>query len=140
MIEQPTKTVNGRRIIDMDKETMKIMKQWKLQQAQEMLKYGINTNSDNQLVFCTDKNKYLSINYPNNRMRNVQKRNGLKQITFHGLRHTHCSLLFSVGATIKEVQARLGHTDIQTTMNIYAHVTKEDKQGTANKFAQLMEN
>lgn len=59
-----------------------------------MLKYGINTNSDNQLVFCTDKNKYLSINYPNNRMRNVQKRNDLKQITVHGLRHTHCSLLF----------------------------------------------
>lgn len=30
MIEQSTKTVNGRRTIDMDEETMKIMKQWKL--------------------------------------------------------------------------------------------------------------
>jgi len=31
-------------------------------------------------------------------------------------------------ATIKEVQARLGHTDIQTMMNIYAHVIKEEKK------------
>lgn len=33
-----------------------------------------------------------------------------------------------MGASIKDVQARLGHTDIQTTMNIYAHVTKEEKK------------
>lgn len=69
-----------------------------------------------------------SINVPNDRMRNVQKRSGLKQITVHGLRHTHCSILFSMGASIKDVQARLGYTDIQTTMNIYAHVTREEKK------------
>lgn len=56
-------------------------------------------------------------------MRNVQKRNELKKITVHGLRHSHCSILFSMGETIKNVQAHLGHTDIQTTVNIYAHVT-----------------
>lgn len=61
-------------------------------------------------------------------MRNVQKRNGLKQITVHGLRHTHCSILFSMGASIKDVQARLGHTNIQTTMHICAHVTREEKK------------
>nr|WP_281244841.1 tyrosine-type recombinase/integrase [Gracilibacillus orientalis] len=31
-------------------------------------------------------------------------------------------LLFEAGASIKEVQARLGHKDIQTTMNVYTHV------------------
>jgi integrase len=39
-------------------------------------------------------------------------------------RHTHCSLLFEAGATIKEVQDRLCHIDMNTTMNIYAHVTE----------------
>ena len=43
-------------------------------------------------------------------------------------------------ASIKDVQARLGHTDIQTTMNIYAHVTREEKKDTADKFAKFMEN
>ncbi|MGO4938356.1 site-specific integrase [Fundicoccus sp. Sow4_H7] len=68
IIMQPTKTVNGRRIIDMDNDSMKLLKQWKM------------------------------------------------------------------------YQARLGHTDIQTTMNIYAHVTKEEKKDTADKFAKFMEN
>ena len=58
----------------------------------------------------------------------------------NGLRHTHCSILFSMGASIKDVQARLGHTDIQTTMNIYAHVKNEEKKDTADKFAKFMEN
>ena len=74
------------------------------------------------------------------RLRNVQKRNGLKQITVHRLRHTHCSILFSMEASIKDVQARLGYTDIQKTMNIYAHVTKEENKDTADKFAKFMEN
>ena len=44
------------------------------------------------------------------------------------------------GASIKDVQARLGHTNIQTTMNICAHVTREEKKDTADKFARFMEN
>ncbi|MGW6146822.1 hypothetical protein ACWFN4_04750 [Bacillus mycoides] len=34
----------------------------------------------------------------------VQKKYHLKQITTHGLRHTHCSLLFEAGTSIKDVQ------------------------------------
>jgi len=139
LIVQPTKTVNGRRVIDMDNDSMRILKQWKVYQAQFMLNLGHNSKSPDQLVFSNTKNSFISINKPNQRMRNVQKRHGLKEITVHGLRHTHCSILFSMGASIKDVQARLGHTDIQTTMNIYAHVTKEEKKDTADNFAKFME-
>ena len=45
-----------------------------------------------------------------------------------------------MGASIKDVQARLGHTNIQTTMNICAHVTREEKKDTADKFSKFMEN
>lgn len=50
----------------------------------------------------------------------------------------HCSLLFEAGASLKEVQDRLGHSDIQTTMNIYAHVSPEAKEETINKFGNFM--
>lgn len=46
------------------------------------------------------------------------------QITVHQLRHTHASLLFESGASLKDVQEKLGHADMQTTMNIYTHVTE----------------
>ncbi|EIP8069358.1 tyrosine-type recombinase/integrase, partial [Enterococcus faecalis] len=59
-------------------------------------------------------------------------------ITAHGFRHTHASLLFEAGATIKQVQERLGHADINTTLNIYTHVTKNAEKEVANLFSNFM--
>ena len=61
-----------------------------------------------------------------------------KQITIHQFRHTHASLLFESGASIKDVQHRLGHQDIQTTMNIYTYVTRTKARATESGFAQFM--
>ncbi|QNF30905.1 tyrosine-type recombinase/integrase [Metabacillus sp. KUDC1714] len=60
-------------------------------------------------------------------------------MTIHGLRHIHASLLFVAGASIKEVQERLGHSDIQITMNIYTHVTDHLKEQTAEKFQRYID-
>ncbi|MDQ6111799.1 tyrosine-type recombinase/integrase [Enterococcus gallinarum] len=49
---------------------------------------------------------------------------GLKAIG-HGFRHPHCYLLFKTALSMQKVRSRLGHSDIQTTINIYAHLTKE---------------
>ncbi|PAE27569.1 hypothetical protein CHI07_18810 [Paenibacillus sp. 7884-2] len=48
------------------------------------------------------------------------------------------SLLFAAGASIKDVQFRLSHTDIKTTMDIYTHVTDEAKEKTAEMFQEYM--
>ncbi|MFE4810678.1 site-specific integrase [Peribacillus simplex] len=60
-----------------------------------------------------------------------------KHITPHSFRHTHTSLLIEAGAGIKEIQERLGHSDINTTMNIYAHMTKNIEEKTSHKFSEL---
>ena len=73
-------------------------------------------------------------------MKKYSDASGVRLISPHGLRHTHCSLLFEAGATLKEVQDRLGHSDIKTTMNIYAHVTEKKKEETALKFAEYLAN
>lgn len=41
--------------------------------------------------------------------------------------HVHCSLLFEADASVKEVQERLGHTDVQTTLNIYTTYQRVQK-------------
>ena len=54
-----------------------------------------------------------------------QKVAGLEGFHFHQLRHTFTSNLLSNGATPKDVQELLGHSDVSTTMNVYAHSTRE---------------
>ncbi len=62
----------------------------------------------------------------------------LPRLKIHGFRHTHCSLLFEAILSVKEVQDRLGHSDVQTTLNIYIHVTKKQKDVVAEKFSNYI--
>jgi len=127
------------RTIKMDNKTMAILKEWKKKQKQDYLILGFNTMQPKQLVFSNEQNEYLQPTKTRKWILHVQKKYNLGTITTHGLRHTHCSLLFEAGASIKEVQDRLGHSDVQTTMNIYAHVTKKAKEEAIQKFASYIE-
>nr|WP_329600455.1 tyrosine-type recombinase/integrase [Lysinibacillus sphaericus] len=49
----------------------------------------------------------------------------IEHISNHGLRHTHASVLIYKGTNFHSVSKRLGHSDIQTTLDHYAHVLKE---------------
>jgi len=138
LIIQPPKTRKSKRVLSMDARTMAIMKEWKSQQAKDMLKFGYNTMGKNQLVFTNLKNAFINLSKVGQRLEFYLKKVDMKVITPHGFRHTHCSLLFEANASIKEVQERLGHSDIQTTMNIYAHVTEKKKEETAEKFANYI--
>ena len=60
-----------------------------------------------------------------------KKVKGLEGFHFHQLRHTFTSNLLSNGAAPKDVQELLGHSDVSTTMNVYAHSTREAKRTSA---------
>ena len=90
------------------------------------------------MLFATEENKPYYLDFLNHNLNIILKEHDLKYITVHGFRHTHCSLLFESGASLKEVQVRLGHTDIRTTMDIYTHVSEQKKEETADRFADYM--
>ncbi|MNI85943.1 Tyrosine recombinase XerD [compost metagenome] len=97
-------------------------------------------SNDDRLVFAHENGQPLRLALPNDLLKRLIRDHDLQPITVHGLRHTHASMLFEAGASIKEVQERLGHSDIKMTMNIYTHVTKAAKEKTADRFAKFMES
>ncbi len=57
---------------------------------------------------------------------------------YHSLRHTHATLLIESGANIKDVQTRLGHTNIQTTLQTYVHDTEAMSTQSVELFEQAV--
>ena len=62
----------------------------------------------------------------------------LGEFHFHLLRHTFTTNLLTNGAAPKDVQELLGHSDVGTTMNIYAHANRESKRSSARMLDQVV--
>lgn len=98
------------------------------------------------LVFFSriSKVSVLSNEGVNKALKNILLQLNIKPISVHGLRHTHASILLYQGASINSVSERLGHSDIQTTQDHYAHVLKEmkerDEKIAVNMFKKHKEN
>lgn len=61
----------------------------------------------------------------------ISKHTDLPRIRVHDLRHSHASLLIKQGVNFKVIQQRLGHKDIQTTLNTYSHLWSSAHQEVA---------
>ena len=59
-------------------------------------------------------------------------------INLHGLRHTYATRLLEKGESLKTVQELLGHEDITTTGNTYAHVMPEIKKQAASNLNSML--
>ena len=68
------------------------------------------------------------------------KKQGLKKIRFHDLRHSCASLLYANGVPLKDIQEWLGHSDIGTTSNIYTHLDYSNKVSSANAILGVYPN
>ena len=62
----------------------------------------------------------------------------LRNLRFHGLRHTCASLMLGTGENWKIIQERLGHAKASTTMDIYMHAAPGMQQQAAQRLGVLL--
>lgn len=124
--------------ISIDPNVIKLLQDYKVN-VQDKWKNELYV--DNDFIF-TDNNGYpLVIKKLSQWIQAIMLQTNIdKNITTHSFRYTHCSLLIEAGVHIKEIQERLRHKDINTTMNIYAKITESYKKDASQKFSKLMEN
>lgn len=136
---QSPKTKASKRIIQIDDNTIKILKSWKLQQKKDFLKAGKVYLHDENFVFTNHAQEWTRLKTINNALKYFYNHHPkLKEITVHGFRHTHASLLFEAGVEAKAISDRLGHTNIQTTLNLYTHLNDNQRINTVNQFMDFM--
>lgn len=70
--------------------------------------------------------------------REAHPEHDLPALTVHELRHTHASLLFEAGQSVKVVQERLGHASAQVTLNTYAHLLHDAQTRAAAALDELL--
>lgn len=118
-------------LIDRFQKLQEQQEEYKQLQPNDFINEGyIFTNADG----CVVNPEYVTAHF-----RKILKDNDLPLIRFHDLRHSSASFRLHLGFNFKEIQAWLGHGNIGTTMNIYAHLdikAKENISDTLNaKFA-----
>lgn len=74
----------------------------------------------------------------NDRLERYCKRAGIPEISVHGLRHTHASLLLYAGVSIGSVARRLGHSNMNTTQRTYLHVIQELENQDTDKIMRYL--
>ena len=125
---QDPKTKRSKRVITLDDETLNVLKLWKRQQIKEYFQAGKAYQHDSNYIFTNSKGKWLLTATMKVKLSSFFcKHNKLKKITPHGFRHTHASLLFEAGITAKIISDRLGHNNVQTTLDMYTHINDNQR-------------
>ena len=135
---QSPKTKTSKRIISVDQYTLQILKDWQLGQKKEYFKLGKPYLHDDNFIFTNSAGSLYLATEVRQAMKRFIKRNNLKPISPHGLRHTHASLLFESGLQPKEISDRLGHNNIKTTLDLYTHINDNQRSSAVDKFIAFM--
>ena len=135
---QTPKTKNSKRVISIDPATVSILKSWKKDQIKIYFKNGKHFEGEENFIFTNQRGEWVHIHNFIRYFKRFIADHKLKPITPHGLRHTHASLLFSAGVEPKNISDRLGHSTVQITLDLYTHITEEQRTDTVEKLLEFM--
>lgn len=119
IIRDKTKTKSSKRTLPLEPIVKSFLLELKEKQENNKKLCGNSYNQDYLEYICVD---IIRPDYVTETFLKLLKKKNLKIIRFHDLRHTCASILLKNGANMKEIQAWLGHSNYNTTANLYAHL------------------
>jgi integrase len=131
-----TKTEMSKRTITVPGSVISLLKEYRKQWVENKLKVGDMWQGSNRL-FTTWNGKPGHPEWPSQWFSKFIRKHKLPHLTFHGLRHTAATILINQGVPAKNISARLGHSNISTTMDIYGHILKSADKEAADRLEQV---
>ncbi|MEO3946203.1 site-specific integrase [Gorillibacterium sp. CAU 1737] len=137
-VKEP-KTKNSKRKVSLPNSMLEELREYYLHKIKERDKIGDRwQGGDYFFMFCHPDGKAFHQERPYLWFRHFIKKNKLRYIRFHDLRHTSATLLINQGVHAKIISERLGHGNINTTMNVYGHALRSADQSAADKFETIL--
>lgn len=133
---QSPKTKRSARTISLDDSTVQVLKDWKLEQKKLFFKNCVKSQN---IVITNTKGGYFDFAHFRDELKYFLGKHKLKQFSVHSLRHTHASLLFEAGIEPKTISDRLGHSNIQTTLDMYTHLNDRQRSDVADRLLKFLE-
>jgi integrase len=133
-----TKTAASRRTLPLTPDIRAHLEQVYAEQQSDRVFFG-NTYVENNYVCKRKDGSAFRPNYVTERFYKLIRRHDMPPIRFHDLRHSAATMLLACGFSLKEIQEWLGHSDISTTSNIYAHLLYKAKENMAAALSQKLE-
>ena len=130
------KSKAGLREVDIDTATVALLKEYKKRQQIQAWQLGRSVS----IVFTPFTTKYAYACLLRKRLQSHFKAAGVPDISFHGFRHTHATIMLYAGIEAKDLQYRLGHSNISMTLNTYVHATKEGAKKAVSIFEAAISN
>ncbi|NFI58080.1 site-specific integrase [Clostridium botulinum] len=144
------KTDSSYRKLPLSNEIIKILKSHKSKQNINKIKYGNNfiysnkfdgDSTEYNLIFTWENGKYIIPSNFLQRLKRLCKYCKIeKNIRWHDLRHSNATILLKNKISMKVIQERLGHSLMQTTSDIYAHVTEEMNREATDVISNILYN
>ena len=131
-----TKTDGSTRDITVPEHLMHLLKKEKIRQNKLKIQGLINNEHD--VVCLNSKYKYWNNTSFTTAYKTFLNKINMRYVKLHSLRHSHATMLIASGTDMKTVSARLGHTDIKITLNIYSHILKEMDNTASNNIEKLL--
>lgn len=130
------KTQHSRRTVWLSEMATESLKAHRLRQKDERELAG-PAWKEHGLVFCNEAGQPLWRSQIRRSFTPIVSKAGLEHLRFHDLRHTAASLLLAEGTPVKVVSELLGHSDVKTTLSIYAHVIEGAQEQAASAMDRL---
>jgi integrase len=131
------KTEQGRRSIDLDAETVNVLRAHHKRQMEEQLAFGPGYQ-ESELVFRNADGSPVVPHLFSLAFKQAVKNAGLPMIRLHDLRHTHVALLAGAGVPANVIQERVGHHSPAFTLDAYGGTFPAQHQEAADRIAALV--
>ena len=118
-------------------ESLLIERKEEIEKNKELFKKSYNHKFD-EYVFVDDIGDLINPDIISNRFRTLLRKNHLKHIRFHDLRHSCASLLVASKVPMKNIQEWLGHSNFNTTADVYSHLDYSSKYESANALSKAL--